>query len=120
MTNKMDELELELMGVAEEPAKPAKAEKKPSKPISEAAPEVIKKNTIRIHLEESDDIPPSGLFLQHNGRPYMLKTGVDADIPLFLKEILDNAVIEVPVINPDTRQIVGWRKRLKYNYRIVT
>ena len=82
-------------------------------------PDEIGRNTIRILLEESDDIPPSGLFLSHNGRPYMLKPGLEVDIPLFLKEILDHAVITVPQIDPTTKQVVGWRSRQKYAYRVV-
>lgn len=84
-----------------------------------AAPAAVVKNTVRILLEESDDIPPGGLFLGHNGRTYMLRPGVEADIPLFLKEILDHSVITVPEIDPMTRQVRGWRNRLKYNYRVI-
>lgn len=93
---------------------PAKAPKK------KAVPEAIAKSTTRILLEESDDIPPSGLFLQHNGRPYMLRPGMEVDIPTFLKEILDHAVITVPQVDPTTKQVVGWRSRQKYAYRVVT
>lgn len=99
----------ELMGEAPKPAKKAKPE----------APEAIKKNTVRIYLEQSDDIPPGGLFLQHNGRPYLLQPGVEVDIPLHLKEILDHAIISMPEVDPRTRQVVGFRDRLKYAYRVI-
>ena len=84
-----------------------------------AVPEAVAKNTIRIILEESDDIPPSGLFLGHNGNTYMIRPGMEVDIPLFLKEVLDHAVITVPQIDPVTKGIVGWRSRQKYAYRVV-
>ena len=105
----LDELESNLID-APEPAKPAK---------KKAVPEAIAKNTIRIILEESDDIPPTGLFLGHNGNTYMIRPGLEVDIPLFLKEVLDHAVITVPQIDPVTKGIVGWRSRQKYAYRVV-
>jgi hypothetical protein len=85
-----------------------------------SAPDASARKTIRIILDESDDIPPSGLFLQHNGRPFMLQPGVEVDIPLFLQEILDHAVLSMPVVNPQTRQITGYRSRLKHTYRVVS
>lgn len=91
--------------------KPAKA-KKDSDPLAG--------KTIRIVLEESDDIPPNGLFIGHNGRGYLLKPGLEADVPLPLVEILDHAVISAPVVDPITRQVTGYRDRLKYNYRTVS
>ena len=105
----LDELESNLIDAPE----PAKSTKK------KAVPEAIAKNTIRILLEESDDIPPSGLFLGHNGNTYMIRPGMEVDIPLFLKEVLDHAVITVPQIDPVTKGIVGWRSRQKYAYRVV-
>ena len=106
----LEELESNLIEAPE----PAKAFKK------KAVPDVIAKNTIRILLEESDDIPPTGLFLGHNGNTYMIRPGMEVDIPLFLKEVLDHAVITVPQIDPVTKGIVGWRSRQKYAYRVVT
>lgn len=105
----LEELESNLM---EAPA-PAKASKK--KPV----PNEIAKNTVRIVLEESDDIPPNGLYLGHNGNGYRLMPGREADIPHFLKEILDHAVITVPQIDPTTKQVTGWRSRQKYAYRVI-
>lgn len=94
------------------PAKGAKPERK-----APAAPAV--KDKIRILLEDCDDIPPTGLFIGYNGRPYILQTGAEVDVPVGLKEILDNAVITSPVIDPRTRQIIDWRSRKKYNYRVI-
>lgn len=75
--------------------------------------------TRRIILEESDDIPPTGLFIGHNGKSYLLRTGEPVDAPLFLIEILDHAVKMAPVVNPQTRQVVNWRKVHRFAYRYV-
>lgn len=76
--------------------------------------------TMRIILEDSDSIPPTGLFLSLNGKAYMLRAGEPADVPLGLIEILDHAVESTPQIDPATRQVLGYRDRLKYPYRVVS
>jgi hypothetical protein len=75
--------------------------------------------TIRIILEDNDDIPPNGLFIGLNGRGYILKTGVPADVPLAIKEILDNAVQLMPIMDPQDQTIIDYRPRLHYSYRTV-
>ena len=70
-----------------------------------------------IQLEESDEIPPGGLFLGVNGIGYMLQAGEPVDVPDFLLEVLDHAEMSAPVTNPQTKQIVGYRNRLRYPYR---
>lgn len=76
--------------------------------------------TKRIILEENDEIPPTGLYLGHNGRGYMILPGVEVDVPTFLIEILDNAVKAAPLVDPQTKQVVGWRNRMRYPYRVVS
>lgn len=72
---------------------------------------------VKIWLEESDEIPPTGLPLGHNGTAYVIKPGEEVEIPEFLLEILDHAVMSSAVLDPQTRQVVGWRDRLRYPYR---
>lgn len=101
------------------------ADLKPNLPnvSGKAVPKVVmpghmKMRTLRIMLEENEDIPPSGQFIGHNGNSYFLCPGAWVDVPLPLLEILDNAITSTPVVNPQTRQIIGHRPKLRYPYRI--
>lgn len=73
----------------------------------------------RIMLESSEEIPPTGLFVGVNGYNYFIKPNVIVNAPLELIEVLDNAVFRVPIINPDTLKVDGYRDRMRFNYRNV-
>mgnify|MGYP000903968168 FL=1 len=79
----------------------------------------IKDSYVRIILEESEEIPPIGAYVGVNGKGYLIKPGVEVDVPLEVLEVLNNAVQSTPIINEQTRQIDGWRERLRYSYRLV-
>jgi hypothetical protein len=78
-----------------------------------------KDKRVEIILEENDDIPPTGLFLGLNGRGYLLSPGEKAKVPLGIVEILENAVTSTPVLDQQTKQVIGYRDRLKYPFRKV-
>jgi len=73
---------------------------------------------VEIVLEDNDGIPPTGQFFGHNGNGFMLKPGVKAIVPLELIDILNNAIYDAPEVDPTTRQIIGYRPRLRFPYRI--
>lgn len=72
-----------------------------------------------IQVEENDDIPPTGLFIGHNGTGYLLRTGEPVRVPWFILDILDHAVATVTMTDPTTRQVIGHRDRRRYPYRRV-
>jgi len=88
-----------------------------------AEAEIVKKapvgmpTTRKIVLEESELIPPTGLFIGLNGRSYKLLPGYEADVPLGVIDILKHAIVSMPVTNPQTRQITGYRDRMRYPFR---
>ena len=92
-------------------------------PDGKVVPKVVmpghmKMKTLRIMLEENEDIPPSGQFIGHNGNSYFLRPGAWVDVPVAILEILDNAVTSTPIVDPQTRQVIGHRPKLRYPYRI--
>lgn len=73
-----------------------------------------------IQLEDSDEIPPGGQFIGVNGVGYKLLPGVPAYVPIAICEVLDQAIMSVPVKNPQTLQVIGYRDRLRLPYRVLT
>lgn len=74
---------------------------------------------VKIILEENEAIPPTGLPLQHNGRAIVIMPGEIVEVPEHYIEILDHAVMSTPTVDPQTKQVLGYRDRLRYPYRRV-
>lgn len=87
--------------------------------VASKAKIVAKPKTIRIVLEENDNIPPTGLFVGENGRGYLIRAGEAVDVPPGVVEILSNAIQSVPTIDPQSLQVVGYREKMLYPYRVV-
>lgn len=73
---------------------------------------------VRIMLEDTERIPPTGQFFGVNGASYMLRAGEPALVPRGIVDILDNAVESHPIKN-SANQIVGSRNRHRFPYRIL-
>lgn len=74
---------------------------------------------IRIYLEENDNIPPTGQFFSANGRTALLRPGEEADVPMWIVNVLNDAVEQIAQVDPVTRQVVGYRPRLRFPYRVI-
>jgi hypothetical protein len=85
--------------------------------IADAPPPVQAVKRFRIILEEDSAIPPTGLFISANGRPYLLMAGVEAQVPQEVLSVLNDAVISVPIIDPQSQRVTGYRSRLRFPYR---
>lgn len=72
-----------------------------------------------IQLEDSDDIPPGGQFVGVNGYGYKIVPGSPVKVPVSVLEVLDNAIVSIAVVDPLTKQVVGWRDRLRMPYRVL-
>jgi hypothetical protein len=92
--------------------------KEPPKQASMEPPK-YKEPRVRIVLEDNDNIPPTGQFFGINGNGYILKSGEEADVPVALVNILNDAVWDAPIVDPATHQIIGYRKRLRFPYRVI-
>lgn len=93
--------------------------KKPShKKAAPAKSDTPKVEYVRIKLAHSRDIPPSGLYLGHNGKGYLLRPGVEASVPEFLLDVLDNAVMKKPVTGANG-QVDGWEDQPRFMYSII-
>lgn len=106
---------------------PALGEDDEDEPSQEFRPAVVKTAAARetekyvwIILEDNDDIPPSGQYIGVNGKGYMLQAGVEARVPVSVLGVLDAAIKSVPVKDPNTLRVIGYRNRLRFPYRRLT
>lgn len=72
-----------------------------------------------VQLDDNDDIPPTGLFVGHNGVGFLIQAGMPALVPEHVLGILDDATMDAPVIDPKTRQVIAYRPRPRFTYREV-
>lgn len=73
---------------------------------------------VTIMLEESDDIPPTGLFLGINGRSYMVRPGEEVEVPEEVVHCLNDAVMATPKTDQQGN-VIDYRNRLRFPYRII-
>lgn len=93
-------------------------------PKATTAPSVkkVKKTAdrVKIMLEENDDIPPTGLFVGVNGVSFLIRPGAEVEVPVGVVEVLRNAVMSMPTVDPQTGQVLGYRDRMRYPFRVIS
>lgn len=72
---------------------------------------------VRIQLEANREIPPTGLMVGDNGRYYLIQPGKPVDVPPGIVEILEQAVAEEPILDPQTLQVIGTQPQMRYPFR---
>jgi hypothetical protein len=72
---------------------------------------------IRIELSENDEIPPTGQFFSVNDHSYVLRPGEEADVPEELVNVLEAAVVTIPIMQGE--KIVGYKNKLRFPYRVI-
>ena len=108
-------------GEATEPQGAAPADKPAAKKAPAKKKPVAKKDDVErtwIILAKNDDIPPSGLFIGHNGVGYNLKPGKKAHVPNFLLNVLDDAVVKKPIVG-DNGRVIGYEDSPRFPYQVV-
>lgn len=73
---------------------------------------------VKIMLEDSEKIPPTGQFFGLNGRTWILRAGEEAVVPIGIIDILDNSV-ELHPIKDGANRVVGWRNRHRFPYKVI-
>lgn len=73
---------------------------------------------VRIILDETDEIPPGGQFIGVNGTGYLLQAGVEVDVPLFVLEVLNNAIQTKANVDANNK-VIGYRNVSRFPYRLV-
>ena len=110
------------MAIAEGEAAQRKAEKELLKSRSytkDGGTKVPK--MVKIILENSLEVAENGLVpFGHNGAQYLLRIGVEAEVPEFILANLDDAVVFKPITDPVTKKYTGRLvPQKRFNYRRV-
>jgi hypothetical protein len=77
------------------------------------------KKRVAIILEDSDLIPPTGQFISCNGRAYMVQTGKRVEVPEEIISVLNDAITSHAITNSDG-EVLGYRDRMRFPYRLVS
>ena len=75
------------------------------------------RETVKIIVDESPDMPPTGYPVGLNGTAYIIRPGVPVDVPLGVMEVIRHAVLSVPVVDNLTQKVIAYRDRPRIPWR---
>jgi hypothetical protein len=103
------------------PAAPASKPKasKAAKPAAKPTAKPAVEERVRIMLEDNDQVPPGGQFVSVNGVGYLLQAGVELNVPRGVLDVLDHAVMSVPITD-EMKSVVAYKDRLRFPYRVLS
>ena len=89
---------------------------------AKAAPKAasVVSDKVTLVLEENENIPPTGLFVGLNGRGYLIRPGDEVTVPRGVMNVLNDAVMSMPQMDPQTQQVLGYRDRMRYPFRLIS
>lgn len=86
--------------------------------VAEPAPAAKPMPRVKIILEDNDNIAPGGQFIAVDGVPYLLQPNMEADVPVNVLDVLDHAIMSVPITD-ENKNVIGYRDRLRFPYRVI-
>ena len=101
----------------DEPIKPTQKAGRPKAAKAEA------EELVWIILEDNEQVPPGGQFIQVGSgdgptRSFLLKAGVEAHVPRCVVDVLDHAIMSIPV-KDEFDSVIGYKDRLRFPYRLL-
>lgn len=75
---------------------------------------------VKIVLEDTDRIPPTGQFIGINGKGYVLRPGEPAMVPKGVIDVLEHAIESHANKDMNNRLTGGSRQRMRFPYRLVS
>lgn len=82
-------------------------------------PAPTKEKRYIINVSLGNDNEPRKQYVGANGRDFLIERGVDIEVPQCVLNVLDDAVIGIPEVDPNdqTKTIVVERKRFPYSIK---
>ena len=74
----------------------------------------------RIIIDEVDNMPPTGQPFGFNGRTFIIRPGEEVDVPDGIINVLNDAVVMKPMVDPVSKKVIGYRQTLRIPYRVIS
>lgn len=73
---------------------------------------------VKIILEDSENIPPTGQFVSADGKAFIIQAGKEVSVPESIISVLNDAVESYPILDAE-HSVVGYRNRSRFPFRYV-